>query len=170
MEDTPKVTLRAIEPEDLDELYNIENDQELWNVGNNNMPYSRFALHEYIANITGDIYVDQQLRLMICDEHGHTVGMIDLANFNPQHQRAEVGIVIRKDRRDKGYGLAAIKQLIDYSQRILHIHQLYVMVCMDNIKCIKAFEEAGFRRQAILKEWLYDGEGFKDIILLHFFL
>ena len=29
----PKVHLRAIEPEDLDMLYRIENDVKLWNVG-----------------------------------------------------------------------------------------------------------------------------------------
>jgi diamine N-acetyltransferase len=27
-----------------------------------NVPYSRFALHEYIASATGDIYVDKQVR------------------------------------------------------------------------------------------------------------
>ena len=53
-----KVRLRAMEPEDLDFLYNIENDRELWNVGNTNVPYSRYVLHDYIANATNDIYSD----------------------------------------------------------------------------------------------------------------
>ena len=30
----PDVTLRAMEPEDLDVLYTIENDMELWDAGN----------------------------------------------------------------------------------------------------------------------------------------
>lgn len=66
-EKIPSVILRAVEPEDLDFMYIIENDRDIWKVGNTNMPYSRFALHEYIANSTGDIYVDKQLRL-ITDE------------------------------------------------------------------------------------------------------
>ena len=48
--DSLKVILRAIEPEDLDMIYDIENNPEVWNVSNTTMPYSRFALHEYIAN------------------------------------------------------------------------------------------------------------------------
>lgn len=56
----PVVRLRALEPEDLDLLYTIENDRELWNIGNTNMPYSRFFLHEYIASVSGDIYTDKQ--------------------------------------------------------------------------------------------------------------
>ena len=42
----PKVRLRAIEPEDLDTLYKIENDRTLWGIGPTNVPYSRFALHQ----------------------------------------------------------------------------------------------------------------------------
>ena len=36
-----KVKLRAMEPEDLDVLYEIENDAEMWHVGAVNVPYSR---------------------------------------------------------------------------------------------------------------------------------
>ena len=61
----PEIKLRAIEPEDLDLLYRIENDVRLWNVGNTNVPYSRYTLHEYVANATDDIYVDRQVRMMV---------------------------------------------------------------------------------------------------------
>ena len=64
----PPVNLRAMEPEDLDLLYTIENNRELWNVGTTNVPYSRYALHNYIASSSSDIYVDRQVRLMIEDE------------------------------------------------------------------------------------------------------
>ena len=41
-----KVLLRALEPEDLDMLYQIENNRQLWDVGTTNVPYSRYALHD----------------------------------------------------------------------------------------------------------------------------
>ena len=41
-----KVRLRAMEPEDLDLLYEIENDIETWHVGAGNVPYSRYLLHD----------------------------------------------------------------------------------------------------------------------------
>ena len=53
------IRLRAIEPEDLDVIYDIENDLELWTVGYTNAPYSRYILHDYIANATSDIYADR---------------------------------------------------------------------------------------------------------------
>lgn len=105
----PFVRLRAMEPEDLDTLYLVENDEEIWNVGTTNVPYSRYVLYDYVANVSGDIYTDKQVRLMIDDEKGETVGMIDLVNFSPQHRRAELSIVIKKDKRHRGYAMAAHK-------------------------------------------------------------
>ena len=50
----PSIHLRAVEPEDLDLLYKIENDVKLWNVGATNVPYSRYTLHDYVANASDD--------------------------------------------------------------------------------------------------------------------
>ena len=55
MNDDAIVRLRAMEPEDLDFLYAMENDKEVWDVGCTNVPYSRYVLHDYIANASNDI-------------------------------------------------------------------------------------------------------------------
>ena len=75
-----RVRLRAMEPEDLDMLYHIENDRSLWNVSATNVPYSRYALHNYIADAKNDIYIDGQVRLIIENEQQETVGVIDLVD------------------------------------------------------------------------------------------
>ncbi|MGI6231436.1 MAG: GNAT family N-acetyltransferase [Prevotella sp.] len=167
---TPKICLRAMEPEDLDLLYKVENDQEIWCVGSTNVPYSRYALHNYMAEATGDIYTDKQVRLMIDNESGETVGMVDLVNFNPQHQRAEVGIVIKKPYRGKGYARAAMDDLVNYSRRVLHLHQLYAIVSLDNITSLCLFRDLGFQSDMKLHEWLYDGDSYKDALLMQYFL
>ncbi|WP_455537312.1 GNAT family N-acetyltransferase, partial [Prevotella koreensis] len=78
-----KIVLRAMEPEDLEELYAIENDRSIWDVGSTNVPYSRYALHEYIANATNDIYADKQLRLIIETNGGGVAGIVDLFHYDP---------------------------------------------------------------------------------------
>ena len=40
----PNIRLRALELEDLDFLYQIENDDRLWELGVSNVPYSAEAL------------------------------------------------------------------------------------------------------------------------------
>lgn len=116
----PTVKLRALEPEDLEFFYSIENDPELWDVSDYTTPYSRYVLHDFIANSTCDIYKDGQVRWAIENEEGEVVGMIDLTNFDPHHSRAETGIVIAKKYRRNKYALSALLQLISYAGSVLH--------------------------------------------------
>lgn len=160
------VVLRAMEPEDLDLLYQIENDTKLWNIGLTNVPYSRYVLHDYIATSSGDIYTDKQVRLIIEDEEHQTIGLVDIMNFNPQNRRAEMGIVVQEAFRQKGYGKDAIQQVMRYAKEVLHLHQLYVVVNSSQKLTIGLFLRMGFKETCQLKDWLYDGELYHDATLL----
>ena len=146
----PIVNLRAMEPEDLDTLYKIENNQALWAVSATNVPYSRFALHEYVETNTNDIYADKQVRMMIDNE---------------------VGIVIMKPHRHKGYATAALTKLVAYASQTLHLHQLFLVAECDNESCLRLFEKLGFVQTALLKQWLQLKKGvYKDACLMQLFL
>lgn len=164
------VTLRAMEPEDLDILYKIENDTRLWDVGCTNVPYSRFTLHNYIADSLNDIYTDKQLRLMIENGNGEDVGIIDLMNFEPRHMRAELGIVIMNRYRKNGYASAAIRKIISYARNILHIHQLYAFVGVDNKASESLLQSIGFKKSCRFTDWLYKEGKYNDAILMQYFL
>jgi diamine N-acetyltransferase len=166
----PEVTLRAIEPEDLELLYHIENDDKLWNVGITNVPYSRFILHDYIANTSGDIYTDKQVRLMIENSEKKCVGMLDLVNFNPQHRRAEVGIVIMSEFRNLGFAKAALRKILVYCHNVIHLSQIYAIIRNDNKISLSLFKSLGFSDKTHLEHWLFDGEKYYDAVLMQFFL
>lgn len=95
----PNIRLRALELEDLDFLYQIENDDRLWELGVSNVPYSRRVLLDYISSASADIYVDNQVRLIVENEQNEQVGILDLTDFDPRHHRAELGIVIKRSFR-----------------------------------------------------------------------
>ena len=163
-----QIKLRAIEPEDLDLLYRIENDVELWNVGTSNVPYSRYLLHDYVANAKNDIYTDRQVRMMVENSDGKIVGVVDLVSFDPANCRAEVGLIILNSYRRQGYGTAVLAQISDYALRILHLHQLYAYIDIDNISSLKLFQKAGFVVASEIKDWLYDGVNFRDSLLVQY--
>lgn len=163
-----EISLRAIEPEDLDILYRIENDTSLWGVGLTNVPYSRYVLHEYIAEASGDIYTDKQVRLMIV-RGDDVIGMVDIVNFSPSHRRAEVGIVIRREHRRRGYAHAALREVITYARDILHLHQLYALAEASNTAALRLFETAGFGQKHLLKNWLYNGRQYHDAFFYQIF-
>lgn len=158
--------LRAMEPEDLDFLYGIENDPEVWGVGATNVPYSRYTLYDYIANAKNDIYADRQVRLIIEDNAGRVVGTVDITNFDPRHMRAEIGIVIQKEHRRKGYARAALRRVMEHATGTLHLHQLYAVIPADNNASVKLFESCGFTRAAELQDWLSCGGCYQKAYLL----
>ena len=163
-----QIKLRAIEPEDLDLLYRIENDVELWNVSTSNVPYSRYLLHEYVANNKNDIYSDGQVRMIVENSEGEAIGVADLVNFDPSNLRAEVGLIILNDYRRQGYGIAVLNRIADYALRILHLHQLYAYVDVNNSPSLGVFQKADYKVAAEIKDWLYDGQNYHDSVLFQY--
>ena len=171
MKNTPDIQLRAMEPEDLDALYRIENDVRLWGVSATNVPYSRYTLHDYIAHSTGDIYADRQVRLIIEDASTHTLmGIADLVNFDPRHGRAEVGIVIEQPYRRCGYAYTALQHLHCYAEQVLHLHQLYAIIASTNVQANALFARCGYRQAATLSDWLFDGHTYSDAVVMQLIL
>ncbi len=162
----PSVNLRAMEPEDLDALYQIENTPEIWSVSNTSVPYSRYVLHDYIANASNDIYADRQVRLVIENAEEEIVGMLDIVNFDPQHRRAEISIVIKNIYHGCGYASAAVAKAKDYALHTLHLHQLYAVVATENEASLRLFSNLGFRHGSLLADWLYDGEHYSDAVVM----
>ena len=160
------VRLRALEPEDLDLLYHIENDETLWSLGPTNVPYSRFFLHQFMADTTGDIFTDKQVRLVIEDSQGQVVGMADILSFDPKNQKAELGIVVLNEYRRRGYAQAALNHIHRYVRQTLHLHQVYAIVCAGNSVALRLFQQLGYHRSASLSDWLYDGTMYHDAIVM----
>jgi diamine N-acetyltransferase len=166
MKPLPAISLRALEPEDLDLLYRIENDDALWGVGITNVPYSRFLLHEFLSSSTGDIYTDKQVRLVIENEAHQTVGLADLMSFDPKNMKAELGLVILRACRHQGYAAATILKIHDYARRTLHLHQIYVVIAVSNDNTLRLFQQMGYQQSARLADWLFDGEHYHDAIVM----
>ena len=161
-----KINLRALEPEDLDFLYTIENNESFWEVSSTQTPFSRFILEQYIVNSHQDIFEAKQLRLIIVDNITNiSVGMIDLFEFNPLHKRAGVGILIIESEQHKGFASEAIELLINYSFNHLNLHQLFANITADNTKSLELFKKLNFKKIGVKKEWIFYNGDFKDEIL-----
>ncbi len=159
------VTLRAIEPNDLDMLYRLENEPDVWRVSWGEAPVSRQLLWEYIQNYTADIYRDRQLRWIV-EADGKPVGTVDISDFDPRNSRAMLGIAVDKDWRNKGIAGEAVRQAIEYCRGVLHLHQLVVIVPKHNAISMTLFLRAGFTSIGRLCDWLRTPTGYEDCLLM----
>ena len=161
--------LRALEPQDVDVLYSLENDTALWRVSGTMAPFSRHSLMRFIEEQQYDIYALRQQRLVIeadVDGEARAVGAIDLFDFDPQNLRAGVGVVISAEYRERGYAKDALNILEYYAKVVLHLHQLWCGIGADNNASIRLFQGAGFVECGRRREWMLTSEGTIDEILM----
>lgn len=159
--------LRALEPEDLDILYQWENDTNLWVHGNTLAPYPKLALRQYITETQlHDIYQAKQLRLMILlKDTSETIGTIDLYEFDPHNSRAGIGILIDENFRMRSYAAQALEIIKKYTFDFLKINQLYAYIASDNIGSIRLFEGAGYLPSGMLSDWIMCLDKPKDVFI-----
>ncbi len=158
------IYLRALEPEDLEFVYAIENDEKIWEISNTQTPYSKFLIREYLKNARQDIFQARQLRLAICMQRSfQPIGLIDLFDYDPKNNRAGVGILIRDEAdRNTGIGSEALGLLIDYAFRRLALHQLYANIDTGNSASLKLFANFGFVQVGVKRDWNYTSGGYRD--------
>jgi diamine N-acetyltransferase len=159
-----KIKLRALEPEDLELLYEWENNDSFWTISNTVTPFSKFTLKRYLENSHKDIYETGQLRLMIdLITENVTIGTIDVFDYDPFHKRAGIGILIANEAyRRKGYASMSLACLIEYSFKTLQLHQLYCNIMATNAESIDLFKKHGFIQTGVKKDWVKTSEGYLD--------
>lgn len=159
-----KIYLRALEPEDLEFVYAVENNEAIWEVSNTQTPYSKFLIRQYLENAHQDIYEAKQLRLAICkNDSSDTIGLIDLFDFDPKNKRAGVGIIIQDENdRHSGYGSEALGLLIQFTFEQLQLHQLYANISTENSASLSLFTTFGFEKIGVKKDWNFTRNRFHD--------
>lgn len=155
--------LRALEPDDLNFLYELENDESLWELSETQIPFSKHILQNYLNNSHQDIYEAKQLRMVISTYSQEIAGCIDLFDFNPKQKRAGVGIVLLGKHQGKGIGKDVLSAISEFSKLHLNLHQLYAHIIEDNQKSICLFEKSGFIQSGILKDWIFSNGKFKSV-------
>lgn len=162
-----RVYLRAIEPEDIEVMYAVDNDPALWEASSFTVPYSRYTFRQFIENSHNDIFTDKQLRLMIVGKpDDRVVGTIDITDYDPLHARGAVGIAILKEFRKQGYAVDALTLLCRYAFGFMHMKQLYAHIRRDNESSLKLFLSHGFQQCGVLKEWFRTGNGYVDMVVV----
>jgi len=157
------IYLRALEPEDLEFIHTIENDESVWEISNTITPYSKFLIKQYLKQSHKDIFEVKQLRLVISSYDNVALGMIDLFDFDFKNSRAGVGILVKEPtNRAKGIGSEALKLLINYSFTHLGLHQLYCNVSEENDISIKLFTKQGFKKIGLKKDWIFVNGSYKN--------
>ena len=166
----PKITgihciLRQITSEDVTDLYiSWLNDTNV-----NRYLESRFVKHtidstlQYVERMIADTNIIFAAIIAIDDE-SH-IGNIKLGPIDYYHDRGEVGLIIgEKDRWGREYGSEAIKLMTDHAFSKLGLHKLTSGAYEPNKGSIRAFEKAGYHKEAILNKHCFLDGRFVNVV------
>ena len=148
-----KISLRALEPSDIEVLLKIENDDRYWKYANRTEPYSRNLLQKYIEQQKQDIFEVRQKRFAISLETIDILGFIDIFDFEPIHRRAGIGIFILEKYRGNGIGKKSVTLIGEYAKKNLNLNCIYANIAKENISSINLFESCGFKKIGLKREW-----------------
>ena len=162
MDNINEYILRALEPDDLDILYDTENDKSLWKYSNTSSPFSKHSLKKFIENSHLDIIEHKQVRLVLSDKNNLPFGFIDLFKYDMINKRAGVGIIIFEKYRSRGWGSISLDLIENYVKKYIPIHQLYANISSENIESIKLFEKHNYLKVGNKKDWIYYNNKYFD--------
>jgi len=88
------------------------------------------------------------------------IGNIKLEVTSPVHRRGEISLFIgEREHWGKGFASEAIRLVRDFGIEELALHKLTSGCYSNNLGSARAFEKAGFTREAVLKgEYLCEGQ------------
>jgi len=147
--------LRAIEPEDIEAMFKIDNNTCDWGDTSVLTPVSRHSLELFVLTADPDPYRSGQIRMIGAErESDEPVGIVDLFDISGTDRHAKIGIAVDPDRRRQGVATSLLHLALNYCRDILNLESVCAEVMTDNVASVKIFEKVGFRHCGELPRWI----------------
>ncbi|HEU5007572.1 MAG TPA: GNAT family protein [Jatrophihabitantaceae bacterium] len=156
------VTLRAQTDEDFDTLYAIAADLDSWEERG---PAAPAPLTREAYRHRLDSTESAGIRFMICVDY-RAIGRIDLFDEDPLARTAEVGMALEPDARGKGYGTAALRQVVQFGFERRNLRRLHLVAIASNAAAIGCYRNVGFVEEGRRREHCWVRGRYEDEVLM----
>ena len=155
-----RVILRALEPEDLEQVLHWRNDHEILRYLDSYEPLSMYNHRRWFEGLQGD---PSRSYFGIQAPDGDLTGVIWLSHIDWRVRKAEVGIYLGRNR-GKGFGSEALRELIQYAFMTLNLNKLWATVFSFNEASKRLFEGGGFVQEGLLRQETFKEGEYHDVI------
>ena len=166
-----RVTLRAIERDDLPRMQVFNNDVEVELAGGGDPPWP-----QSMARLAADFERDATAGgrdggkggvNFAIEADGQIIGFCGLRDVDPFGRTAELGITIGdKAYWGRGYGREAIRLLLDYAFRLLNLRRVFLRVHGRNERGIRAYRACGFVEEGRLRHHVWSDGAYDDLVFM----
>jgi len=98
-------------------------------------------------------------------EDDQVVGTSTVFRIEPEHRRAEIGYILRRDQWGRGLAHEALTALCDHAFVGLKLHRLEADIDPRNARSIRSVERLGFKLEGRLRERYFVGDDIQDSLM-----
>ncbi|MDO8740057.1 MAG: GNAT family N-acetyltransferase [Candidatus Woesearchaeota archaeon] len=99
---------------------------------------------------------------IISKETKELMGTVSFVRTNNRDNKTEIGYLIGKNYRNKGYVSEAVRLLLDFGFRKMKFHKIYINCAKENKASKRVIEKVGCKEEALLKEDIFVGGKYHD--------
>jgi RimJ/RimL family protein N-acetyltransferase len=163
-----RIRLRAAERADLPLFVAWLNDPEVRQFLFLNLPMSLAQEERWFEEMLKAPPAEQVMVIEVQQEGGWTpIGNTSLMNIDWTNSLAEVGIFIgEKAFWSRGYGREAMRLMLKHGFETLNLNRVWLRVYEFNQRGIRAYEHAGFKHEGRLRQAIYKGGRYHDVLIM----
>jgi RimJ/RimL family protein N-acetyltransferase len=95
------------------------------------------------------------------------IGVCQLHSVSAVHRSAELQIRIGDGKaRGRGYGVEAVRLLVDFAFRDLNLHRVWLRVFRTNTRALKTYAAAGFAKEGVMRAAAFVNGRFVDVVVM----
>lgn len=161
-----KVKIRAVEPADVQQLWEWSQDEETMRYRDYPAPPASLAeaKKQYEESIGQE---SRHLRLAITTLDGELIGETSLRDIDQRAGTADFAIAIgNKNYWNKGLGTDATNALIRYAFEQMNLRRITLYVHEYNKRAIHVYEKCGFRHEGVLRKADYVDGHYSDTYIM----
>ncbi len=163
-----RIRLRATERTDLPRFVNWLNDPEVIRFLLINIPLSLVDEEHWFESMQKNSPAEHVLVIEIkCQAGWKPIGNTSFMGLDSISRCAEIGIFIgEKDEWNRGYGRETMSLMLKHGFQTLNLNRIFLNVFENNLRAIKAYENAGFQHEGRLRQAQFRNGQYWDLLVM----
>lgn len=162
--ETPRLLLRAPQMEDVEDLYHhfaTLRGYRYWEPHHGSMEDARKHLATIINEQGNGRFLWWAVTLK---EDERLVGSVSIRNIEAR-SKGELGYWLSQELWGQGYMTEAVQAVVRFAFTALGFHRIYAGAHPENIASIRILEKAGFIREGLFRQDIYEYETWRDSLV-----
>jgi ribosomal-protein-alanine N-acetyltransferase len=93
--------------------------------------------------------------VIVTKKDNEVIGTCGYNNHVKKSSRGEIGYELGREYWGNGYASEAVKEILKYGFKTMHLNRIEAFVVPEAIKSINLLEKLGFKKEGMLKEYGY---------------